>query len=35
MSPLRAKVKEQLQLCLEFLGSSDVVLKIIDLPMKV
>jgi hypothetical protein len=35
MSYLRAKIKEQLQLCLAFLGSSDIVLIITYLPMKV
>jgi hypothetical protein len=35
MSFLKARIKEQLQLCLEFLGSSDVVLITTYLPMKV
>jgi hypothetical protein len=35
MSSVKARVKEQLQLCSEFLGSSDVVLITTYLPMKV
>jgi hypothetical protein len=35
MSSQRARVEKQLQLCLKFLASSDVVLKIIDLLVKV
>jgi hypothetical protein len=35
MSSLKARVKEQLQLYLKFLGSNDVVLKTTYLPMKV
>jgi len=35
MSSLRARVEEQLQLCSKFLVSNDVLLKIIDLLVKV
>jgi len=35
MSSLKAKVKQQLQLYSKFLGSNDVMLKTIDLPMRV
>jgi hypothetical protein len=35
MSSLRAKIEEQLQFYLEFLGSNDVMLKTTYLPMKV
>jgi hypothetical protein len=35
ISTLRARVEEQLQLCSKFLVSNDVVLKIIDLLVKV
>jgi hypothetical protein len=35
MSSLKAKVREQLQLYSMFLGSNDVMLKTINLPMRV
>jgi hypothetical protein len=35
ISTLKARVEEQLQLCSKFLVSNDVVLKIIDLLVKV
>jgi hypothetical protein len=35
MSSLRARIEEQLQLYYEFLGFSDLVLKTIDLLMKI
>jgi hypothetical protein len=35
MSFLRVRIDEQLELCSKFLGSHDVVLKTIEIPMKV